>query len=259
MTDMKMIQWLMRLVILGLAPFASAADTTNSLRNSDLKASLEAARTNQLPVLLEFTASWCVYCRQMEQSTFQDSGVLKQLAQMNMASVDYDKNPEAVAKYAIRGIPAFVMLTPEGQEAHRSTGFQDAKTFAAWLTAGVGAVAEVQARRAAFRDEAARVAQQLESGEEPKRREAVALLFDFCARPETESQAFATFRLEQIAAKNPAWILEGLNHSKLAARIQAANLMRTRLGDAFNVDPWETVETRRNGVKEWQAKLTGKK
>lgn len=49
-----------------------------------------------------------------------------------------------------------------------------------------------------------------------------------------------------------------MKHPALMARIRVANLLREKLGDGFNIDPWEKAEGRQAGIQAWKEKLAAK-
>ncbi len=67
------------------------------------------------PVLVDFTAPWCGPCKRMEpalHSIAKDYSVVK---------IDFDSNPELVARYGIDGIPALLIFA-DGKLAKRHVG-----------------------------------------------------------------------------------------------------------------------------------------
>jgi len=67
-------------------------------------------------VLLDFSASWCQPCRQMDPT-------IHQLASMGfpVRKIDIDREPDLAAKYGVQSIPCFVMLV-NGREVDRAVG-----------------------------------------------------------------------------------------------------------------------------------------
>ena len=78
----------------------------------------------EIPVLVEFSASWCIPSRQMkpvlEKLTEEYNGKLK------IADLNVDQNPRAASKYQIMGCPTFIILI-SGKVIQRRTGAQSKK------------------------------------------------------------------------------------------------------------------------------------
>ena len=217
---------------------------------------LARAKAQQRPVLAYFTASWCGPCKLMARTTLTNEAVIQALNSFSHVAVDIDEHPGLAEKYAVRAVPTFQVLTAVGDEVSTSTGYQDSERFLQWLTNGVSEVKEADARQKQFEEKLTSADQLLRQTDAESLRKAAIVLFDMCAeRSETMSRA-AGERLSRLAGRDPALLLDGLNHARLAARIQVANALRKQLGEAFDVDPWSDAAIRRDGITQWRGKLS---
>lgn len=93
--------------------------------STDIEGSLQQAATEGRPVLLEFTADWCMYCKRMEKTTFVDPRVVQCVNQHYVAvRVDADEHKQLVADLDIKGLPAILIVSPTLQIIDRIPGFQ---------------------------------------------------------------------------------------------------------------------------------------
>jgi thiol:disulfide interchange protein DsbD len=85
--------------------------------------------------VIDFSASWCVLCHELEEKTFVDPEVVKLSSRFVPLRADLTKSGEIEKKirndYKIRGLPVIIFIDRSGNERTdlRSTGFIDAIEF----------------------------------------------------------------------------------------------------------------------------------
>ncbi|HKF45097.1 MAG TPA: cytochrome c biogenesis protein CcdA [Thermoanaerobaculia bacterium] len=88
------------------------------------------------PAIIDFSASWCLPCRELDEKTFSDPRVRRELTKRAIFKADMTKSasPEVVAlsrKFSILGVPTLVFLDASGKETleARLVGFEDPDAF----------------------------------------------------------------------------------------------------------------------------------
>jgi thioredoxin-related protein/YHS domain-containing protein len=114
---------LFAMICLGFMPASFAVEEIPW--STDIEGSLRKAAATGKPVLMEFTASWCVYCKRMEKTTFVDPAIVSSVNQQFVAvRIDADQHKDLVADLAIKGLPAILIVSPDLKILARIPGFQ---------------------------------------------------------------------------------------------------------------------------------------
>lgn len=102
----------------------------------DLEAALLLADIEQKPVIIDFTADWCIACKELDHNTFSDPEVIAAfqnfiLVRIDMTDNSDPRNQEYTRQYEIYGLPSVTFLTPAGKmlEDYKVTGFIKVPNF----------------------------------------------------------------------------------------------------------------------------------
>ncbi|MGQ9657186.1 MAG: cytochrome c biogenesis protein CcdA [Fimbriimonadales bacterium] len=97
---------------------------------------LEQAKADGMPVIIDFTASWCQACGELKHFTFTDPAVVRESERFVRLMLDAttETDPtvqEALQRHEVVGLPTVIFIDSQGNEQRdlRLTGFERADRF----------------------------------------------------------------------------------------------------------------------------------
>lgn len=113
---------------------AGSAERTTPIRWQPFTpAALAAARSAAIPSVVDFTADWCIPCREMDVTTFHNPAVVGEAQNFAMLRADIsvvDEETDALMRaHQVLGVPTYLFFTPDGIEAERLVGFVSWEEF----------------------------------------------------------------------------------------------------------------------------------
>jgi len=96
----------------------------------------ESAVTSGKPVIIDFSADWCIPCKEMDKLTFTDPAVVRLSEQFHLLKVDLTSaaSPEIIRlkdQFNIKGVPSILFIDRNGNEISglRTLGFEKPERF----------------------------------------------------------------------------------------------------------------------------------
>lgn len=84
------------------------------------------------PVFVDFSTTWCVWCRRLEADVFSTADFQEGTRNWVKLSLDAEKEGEGVEwakRFHVSGYPTTVLLNPDGSEIDRMSGYAPMPTF----------------------------------------------------------------------------------------------------------------------------------
>lgn len=101
---------------------------------------LAQAKSEGKPVIMDFYATWCAPCRELDEITFHDPAIVKASSRFIMVKIDLTSgdNPvyqQLVKDYGVKGVPTLVFIDAQGKERRdlRLVDFMTPPAFLQWL------------------------------------------------------------------------------------------------------------------------------
>lgn len=97
-----------------------------------------SAQESKMPMLVDFTATWCGACKELDRETFAHAEVTREAGRFIAVKVDATDDEDPVVAQTMKqlnvvGLPTVLLFSADGKEVKRFTDFVDAETFLAAL------------------------------------------------------------------------------------------------------------------------------
>ncbi len=115
---------------LGTSPSGTASQQEGGVAwSGSYESAIERAQARNMPVMIDFTADWCVYCKKLDSDVFTDERVVAESDRFVTIKVDADRHKDIVRAHEVLGLPTIVFLDSAGAEAARIESYVSADAF----------------------------------------------------------------------------------------------------------------------------------
>ncbi|MCK4993821.1 MAG: thioredoxin family protein [Candidatus Omnitrophica bacterium] len=96
---------------------------------TDLPAAKELALEQGKPILIDFYADWCSWCRRMDSDVYANMQVAEKAKQFICVKIDTQEQPDVAENYKVRGLPTTAFLTSKAEKIDIIPGYLPPEDF----------------------------------------------------------------------------------------------------------------------------------
>lgn len=90
---------------------------------------LSLAKDKNRPIMIDFYADWCGWCKRLDSDTYSDRSVIEKAQEFVSLKIDADVERGLSSRYKVSGLPTILFIDSAGREIHRVVGYRPAQGF----------------------------------------------------------------------------------------------------------------------------------
>lgn len=132
-------------VLVAAQIFASCAKETKEEAASEITwltsydDAIAAAKKNKQPVMIDFYADWCGWCKRLDSDTYVSADVVALAQDFVSLKIDADVDKELSSTYKVVGLPTILFIDANGKEVHRVVGYRPPDDFVKEMNSALAA------------------------------------------------------------------------------------------------------------------------
>lgn len=100
----------------------------------DLSNGLEQAQSLNKPLMVDFYADWCGWCKKLDRDVYSKDDIQKLLESFIAVKVNTDRYPQDARKNNVQGLPTVLFMSPDGKIIAEVIGYKDSAAFKEIMT-----------------------------------------------------------------------------------------------------------------------------
>lgn len=227
---------------------AAATGEVALVWHHDLETALSRAESEYRPVLAVFSSPGCGWCRRLKTETLDDPETRNLLQHYALVEINVMDDPLTAQQYGLRGVPAVLILSSDGQVRNGVSGYVSAPELCALLRGELNPEF-IAAQDAGYQEILAALDRKLVPDELWPR--ILAGMGEPAKRKELRDRVFA---LKPFPAARMVALLED---PKLAVRLGALELLEELAGQSHDFDPWQPPGANAEAIRRWKEWASG--
>ena len=133
------------MLLLATQMFASCAKETKEEAASEVtwltsyEEAMAAAKKDKQPVMIDFYADWCNWCKRLDSDTYVDKDVVALAQDFVSLKIDADVDKDLSSRYKVVGLPTILFIDADGKEIHRVVGYRPPEDFVKEMNSALAA------------------------------------------------------------------------------------------------------------------------
>ena len=200
----------------------------------------------RLPMVVNFHAPWCSWCRKMQVDTFVDPAVTAFADKFLWVRIDSDEHPDVAARFEVTGLPDTFVLNGKDEVIASHPGYMPPDQFADFLTE---ALENPQPPRVLIGDLLARLS---EDQSDEDRRDTLTHIVERLSAPDRQGRQESLAALANAGPQIWQDLLDLMADERLAIRAAAGGALSRASGADLPFDPFADSAAREQQINDWR-------
>jgi len=103
------------------------AEVTNIQWVNSFDEGLKMAKSRNCPLMVDFYAEWCGWCKKLDKETWTDKNVIQLAQRFVCVKIDCDTDRQTPARYGARSLPTILFINSDGKVIHQVIGYRNSE------------------------------------------------------------------------------------------------------------------------------------